>query len=231
MGEMAAGFAHELNQPLTAIVNYAQGGLRRQRSGAIGDDEFVRVMELVVAQAYRAGAIIRRIRRFVQKDQTGIGAVDVNATIREAVGLHEQRRHGTENRDRVALGGWLAGRHRRRGAVAAGHSQLGAQRHRGDRRTISRRWAAGYFDHVDPCCPGHVEVLVVDSGPGIPEDVARQVFEPFFTTKIQGMGMGLAICRSIVESSGGRLVLADPTPGRTTFRVLLPVAEVPSLPV
>jgi PAS domain-containing protein len=87
MGQMATGFAHELNQPLAAIANYAQGCLRRHRSGAIGVNDFVRVTELIVEQAHRAGDISRRIRRFVQKEAPEVQPIDANAAIREAVGL------------------------------------------------------------------------------------------------------------------------------------------------
>lgn len=230
MGEMAAGFGHELNQPLTAIVNYAQGCLRRYRSGAIGTDEFVRIMELVAAQALRAGDIIRQIRRFVYKDEAEIGVVDVNVAIRDAVDFIA----GDAASHRVAIHLHLIPG---LPAVEVDAVQLqqvilsllgNAIEAIGDSPAPTGRvdilTAAQLPDH-----PDQVEVRVVDSGPGIDTIVAKRVFEPFFTTKAYGMGMGLAICRSIVESMGGRLTLEDSTASRTTFRILLKIADKPAV--
>lgn len=219
MGQMATGFAHELNQPLAAIVNYAQGCLRRHRSGAISIDDFVRVTELIVGQAHRAGDIIRRIRRFVQKEPPEIRATDVNAAIREAAGLvgGEALRHDVDIRldlaeglpaveaDAVQLQQVIL--NLARNAIEA----IGDAGVQGGRLRVATR-------HLPA---GRVGILVTDSGPGIDEAMQKSVFDPFFTTKAAGMGMGLPICRSIAESFGGQLVLESSRPGETVFRMAL----------
>jgi C4-dicarboxylate-specific signal transduction histidine kinase len=228
MGQMATGFAHELNQPLTAIANYAQGCLRRHRSGAISADDFVRVTELIVAQAHRSGDIIRRIRRFVQKEPQDVRPVDVNAAIREAVGLvgGEALRHDVDIRldladdlpaaeaDPIQLQQVIL--NLARNAIEA-IGESGGQAGR-------LRLATRLFP------PEQVEVLVTDSGPGIDAAVQKSIFDPFFTTKASGMGMGLPICRSIAESFGGQLALQGSSPGETTFRMVLKVADEPTAP-
>lgn len=228
MGQMATGFAHELNQPLAAIVNYAQGCLRRHRSGAIAADDFVRVTELIVAQAHRAGDIIRRIRRFVQKEPQEIRAIDVNAAIREAVGLvgGEALRHDVDIRldltdglppveaDPIQLQQVILNL-ARNAIEAIGES---------DGQTGRLRLVTRLFP------PGQVEILVTDSGPGIDIAVQKSIFDPFFTTKSSGMGMGLPICRSIAESFGGQLALQESRPGETTFRMVVKVADVTNVP-
>ena len=228
MGQMATGFAHELNQPLAAIVNYAQGCLRRHRSGAISGDDFVRVTELIVAQAHRAGDIIRRIRRFVQKEPQEIRAIDVNAAIREAVGLvgGEALRHDVDIRldladglpaveaDPVQLQQVIL--NLARNAIEA----IGETAEQGGRLRLATR--------LSP--PEQVEILVTDSGPGIDDVVQKSIFDPFFTTKASGMGMGLPICRSIAESFGGQLALQASRPGETTFRMAVKAVGEPSAP-
>jgi len=193
MGQMATGFAHELNQPLTAIVNYAQGCLRRHRSGAIATEDFVRVTELIVAQAHRAGNIIRRIRRFVQKEPQEIRAIYVNAAIREAVGLvgGEALRQDVDIRldladglppveaDSIQLQQVIL--NLARNAIEA----IGGPDGRAGRLRVVTRLLP----------PGQVEIRVTDSGPGIDAAVQKSIFDPFFTTKSSGMGMGLPICR------------------------------------
>jgi len=219
MGQMATGFAHELNQPLAAIVNYAQGCLRRHRSGAISADDFAHAMELIVGQGHRAGDIIRRIRRFVQKDAPDVRAVDVNAAIREAVGLAagEALGHGVDVRldlaealpavqaDAVQLQQVVL--NLARNAIEA----IGEEEAEEGRLTLSTRFVP----------PGQVEIRVADTGPGIDDALRMRIFDPFFTTKASGMGMGLPICRSIVESFGGTLTLDAGAAEGATFRMLL----------
>jgi two-component system sensor histidine kinase TtrS len=219
---MAAGFAHELNQPLTAIANYAQGCLRRHRSGAIGADDFAHVLELIAAQAQRAGDVIRRIRRFVQKEPTEIRAVDANAAIREAVELvgGEALRDDVDIQLDLAAGLPLVEAdavqlqqvilNLARNAIEA----IGESEQPGGRLGLATRVAG----------PTRVEILVTDSGPGIAEAVQKSIFDPFFTTKASGMGMGLPICRSIIESFGGQLSLDAGAAGQTAFRIVLATA-------
>lgn len=223
MGEMAAGFAHELNQPLAAISNYAQGTLRRYRSGAIEMDDFARVLELVVEQAHRAGDIIRKIRQFVRKDEPERGAINVNAAIREATDLvrSEVLQYDATidldldehlppiNADAVQL---------QQVVLNLARNGLEAMRDNGDDdrvltiRTMFRE-ATG------------IEIVVEDLGPGIPMQIRNQLFDPFFTTKNDGMGMGLSICQSIIEAHGGQLKADEGKTDGAAFCIVLPVSQ------
>ncbi|MBT3360426.1 MAG: PAS domain S-box protein [Rhodospirillales bacterium] len=223
MGEMAAGFAHELNQPLAAIANYAQGTLRRYRSGAIEMADFARVLELVVEQTHRAGDIIRKIRQFIQKEEPERRDINVNAAIREATELVQSEALQCDavieldleealplvSADLVQLQQVL---------LNLARNGLEAMRETVDgNRLLSIRTAS--FDATN------VEIVVEDSGPGIPEAIHKKLFDPFFTTKSEGMGMGLSICHSIVEAHGGGLKVVKNKMGGAAFRIILPVAK------
>lgn len=222
MGEMAAGLAHELNQPLSAIVNYSQGCIRRLRAGKAGADEMLPVVEQVRAQAERAGKIIRRMRNFARKSEPCRVAMDVNAMIREVAELAEPdvRRHQARLRleladrappvladviqiEQVLLNLMLNGLE----AMEAIHAD--------DRELVVRTEAAS---------PDTVKVTVRDSGPGLPAQVGKRIFDPFFTTKPKGMGMGLSLSRSIVEAHGGHLWVVSEVSRGATFQFTLPVA-------
>ncbi len=222
MGEMAAGFAHELNQPLTAISNYAQGSLRRLRSERVTPPELQRVMELIADQAQRAGDIIRRIRRFVQKEDTQKQGIDLNSAIRETAALlsGEALRHEVDVALELAddlpdvMGDTIQVQqvilNLARNSFEA-MSEAGSEARRLIIRT-ARRDAQ------------NIEVMVADTGPGIPEEVSEHIFLPFFTTKSGGMGMGLSICRSIIEAHGGKLAVASNGSSGTAARFTLPIA-------
>lgn len=239
MGQMASGFAYELNQPLTAIVNYAQGCLRRHRSGAISGDDVARVMELIVEQGRRAGDIIRRIRRFVQKDAPEVRAVDVNAAIREAVGLAGGEAMGHDVDIRLDLAEDLPAVEAdavqlqqvvlnlaRNAIEAIGEAAAETKtKTKTETETETETETGRLTLSTRTVGVGQVEILVADTGPGIDDTLHKRIFDPFFTTKASGMGMGLPICRSIVESFGGALTLQASTAAGTTFRMRLKVAD------
>ncbi len=220
MGAMAAGLAHELNQPLAAIANYAKGSTRRIRSGTATLDDLVDPIEHIATQAARAGDIVRRTREFVSRQEPHRVPLDLNTLIREVAELVEYEARAREVRIRLDLSASLP-------RVTADRIQIqqvvvnlllnamDALSEAGmPRRAVSV--------HTVPRVPGEVEVAVRDNGPGIPPDVAERIFEPFFTTRAHGMGLGLAICRSIIADHGGRL-WATPNPDSgTTFRFTLP---------
>ncbi len=223
MGEMTSTLAHEINQPLSAIANYAQACLQAMSSGQADNDEIREDVTHIAAQAERAGQILRRTRGFVRKDDSQRKWVDIADLVREAADLAEleTRQHG------VALRLELDGAPHPVLADAVQIEQvilnlvrnaLEAMRHqKKGRRKLSVRTA---FAH-DGC----VEVAIRDSGTALPADKMGRLFEPFFTTKPEGMGMGLPISRTIVEAHGGRLwASANPDRGMT-FRFTLPVIE------
>jgi PAS domain S-box-containing protein len=212
MGEMAAGLAHEINQPLGAIANYARGAVRRVRDGGLASPGLLPILEEIAGEAMRAGEIIRRLRELIRKEGPQQAPVDVNELARNSVRLvqGEARQHGVDVQ--LELGAVPR--------VAADATQLEqvllnllrngieAADSTGERRVRLRTATDA----------GAVAVDVRDSGAGLP---AEDVFAPFFTTKPHGLGMGLSISRSIIEAHGGRLEALPGGPG-ATFRVTLP---------
>ena len=219
VGELAAAVAHELNQPLTAVLSNAQAA-RRILTGASPCIADVReILDDIIEQDKRAGEVIQRIRRILKKDQFDWAAVDLNVLVRDVVRLLGNQ---------AALGGVTLGRvarsaapvrARRPRAAAAGRAQPAAERHPGG---------------LEPACgrgrrvAGHrpsgtvVRLTVADSGPGIPPESMTRIFDPFFTTKPDGLGVGLSISRSIVEVHGGELSAGNQASGGAEFVVTLP---------
>jgi two-component system sensor histidine kinase DctS len=221
MGEMASSLAHELNQPLAAIANYCRGSVNHLRAERFELAAVTAAMEKASAQAERAGTIIRRMREFVNKREPNRAPVAVAEVVNEALGFAEidARKAGVAiardvpadlppiYADRVMMEQVLL--NLVKNAVEA------MQDSREPRQvTISARLDGSRG----------VEVAVADRGHGFGPDEAEKLFVPFFTTKPDGMGMGLSICRSIVEFHGGRLS-AQPNPGGgSIFSFTLPSA-------
>jgi C4-dicarboxylate-specific signal transduction histidine kinase len=221
MGEMATSLAHELNQPLSAIVNYTHGCVRRLRLRGDSSAELLAVLEQVCAQAERAGEIIRRVRNFVRKQGPQCIPVDINALIREVASFIES----DVNRDRIMLRFELA---QGLAPVIADKIEieqvvLNLLRNAIDAIKSAASYRRELILRTEPRGNGTVEVSVSDIGIGIPADMVEQVFEPFVTTKRDGMGMGLSISRSIIDTHGGRL-WTEPRPGGgAVFRFTLPI--------
>lgn len=220
MGEMASGLAHELNQPLCAIVNYAEASIELLASQGPTDD-LRRALVEVARQAERAGEVIRRLREFVRWRELRREPVDINHVVREVLGFTtaELRQRGIPVRlalarnlprvlgDAVQLQQVLINLIRN---ACDAMSATDASR----RKLAVRTTRAG----------ATVEVAVSDAGPGLPDGGGDRWFEPFFSTKRDGMGMGLSISRSIVEAHGGRIgVVSNRTRG-ATFRFTIPAA-------
>jgi len=222
MGEMASGLAHELNQPLAAIVNFTQGCIRRMRSGAPVSLEMLGAMEQVAAQATRAGDIIRRLRTFVKKQGPQRSTERLNELVSEVAGFAEveARQRGVLIRveQEPALPPVLADKIQIQQVVLnlVRNGLEAMETVHGD-RVLVLRTAQRDADMVQVC--------VTDCGRGLPPGDADQIFQPFFTTKSHGLGMGLSISRSIIEAHGGRL-WAEPTQEcGATFVFTLPVTK------
>lgn len=225
LGEMAAGFAHELNQPLTAINNFASGCIRRLKTTTADPMTLLPALSEIAVQAQRAGDIIRRIRGFVGKRDEARGdvlleAVDINAAIRAAAGLvsNEALYHGASLRLKLApvLPPVKADTIQiQQVIVNLARNAMEAMDEAGSpRRDLTIQTTA--------TAEGGVDIRVLDSGPGIADDCRTRLFDPFFTTKAAGMGMGLSICRSIAEGHGGRLSATNRSRGGAEFRLTLP---------
>jgi two-component system sensor histidine kinase TtrS len=224
IGGMASAIAHELNQPLSAILNYARGCVRRWGSQEPTIPEAVNMIENIAAQAERAGAVLNRIRSFVQHGEPQLASTDMNGLVDEASKLTEIEARENGVRIDLQLG-------KRLPKVLADkvqieqvvlnliHNSLDAMRDmpKGDRQVVIETFLSG----VDA-----VSVAVRDTGPGLPQQLVERVFEPFFSTKPTGLGLGLSICRAIVEAHDGRLWA---TPGKArgcTFTFSLPIARM-----
>ncbi|MBP1097721.1 PAS domain-containing sensor histidine kinase [Bradyrhizobium diazoefficiens] len=222
LGELSASIAHEVNQPLAAIVTSGEAGLRWLRRDVPDLKEVATTIGHVVAQGRRASEIVTRIRTFLKKaapqqDMLQIGEVIEEATAlvarelaKDDVALTVELQHGLPpvRGDRIQLQQVLVNL-----LINASQAMSG----RPGSRVITLR--AGTVDSET------LAITVQDSGPGIPPDDMARLFDPFFTTKDDGMGMGLAICRTTVEAHGGRLSVVS-TPGSgATFHLTLPYSQ------
>jgi two-component system, LuxR family, sensor kinase FixL len=221
MGQMASTMAHELNQPLTAAMNYLEAGrqLLSNRTGAPG--RVGEMMEKAIAQAQRAGDVIRRLRGFVSKGETERRSQNLNQLVEEALALAlvGARQRGVRT--------WLELNHALP-PVLVDHVQI--------QQVVLNlvRNAVEAMEQVEPReltvgtrgipDQGMAEIIVSDTGPGIAPELADRLFQPFVTTKATGMGLGLSICREIIEAHHGRLTTAPAPAGGTVFRVTLPIA-------
>ena len=220
LGELTASLAHELNQPLTAIVSNAYAGERYLASPAPPLEELREILVDVAADAQRAGEVIRRLRGLLKKDTAHFLPLDLNELIREVVTLTQTDALIRHQPIALALAPDLP-------PVQGDRVQL---------QQVLLNLVLNGMEAMEPQPPAErqlriqtlragpaVRVGVVDQGPGILPEKLETVFDAFFTTKAHGMGMGLAISRSIVEAHGGR-IWAENNPERSaTFWFSLPV--------
>jgi PAS domain S-box-containing protein len=208
MGEMASSVAHELNQPLTAINNYCNGMVSRIRGQQISNEDLLVALEKTAKQAHRAGQIIQRIRAFVKRSEPNRAPADVATLVSNAMELAEieLKRH------RVRLTHYIAARLpnlmvdrilieqvlinlMKNAAESIAQSNLPTAR-----RNVELRVVPKQIENQSV-----VEFSVLDSGLGLSPEVKARLFEAFYSTKAEGMGIGLKLCRSIVESHQGRM--------------------------
>jgi len=222
LGEMASNIAHELNQPLAAITNYAEGMTRVIDAGRV-DPAFLRDGARGIAgQAERAGAIIRRIRAFVRRREALREVLDIDDVVRDALALFE----GSAMRRGIPLHVRLAGDLPEISADRAETEQVllnllqNAVDVMGDAPEHARERG---IEVTTSLGPDGVTVAVRDHGTGLTPEVETHLFDTFFTTKPQGLGLGLSICRTIVESHGGRLWPTNEPDGGLTMRFTLPI--------
>lgn len=221
MGEMASTLAHELNQPLAAITSYNTGCLNKLESGSFTREELSGALTKLGVQAQRAGRIIRRVHDFVRKSEPKLAPCDLAEIIDDSIGFIEaaaRKRHIRIVReiqgmrpelmaDQVMLEQVLL--NLMRNAIEAMHDAPP------DRRRLT----------VKLCqVEQQMEIRVIDLGPGISAEVQEKLFTPFFSTKPEGMGMGLNICRSIIEFHQGRLWVESNPGGGTIFVITLPIS-------
>jgi PAS domain S-box-containing protein len=222
MGQLTASIAHEINQPLAAIITNADACLLWLEAGRPNFEEARLAATRIVRNGHRAGDIIKSVRALTRKSAPEMGSLDINDVIREVIVLlgAEFRRHGVRVEtllssdlesvvgDRVQLQQVVLN------LIMNGVEAMMDSTH-GQRRLQIRSANAE---------SGRVLVAVEDSGPGLDPTRTDRIFEAFFTTKPEGMGMGLSICRSIIDAHSGRLWASPNLPNGAVFQFTLPAA-------
>jgi C4-dicarboxylate-specific signal transduction histidine kinase len=208
MGEMASSVAHELNQPLTAISNYCSGMISRIQAKQVKEEDLLWALEKTAHQAQRAGQIILRIRSFVKRSEPNRALSDVSAMVSESLELAEielRRRH-------VRLTHHIAARLPQLwvdpilieqvlvNLMKNAAESIDNANRPPEQRQVELRILPKTIDKQSV-----VEFSVTDTGAGLPPESIERVYEAFFSTKVEGMGIGLNLCRSIVESHQGRI--------------------------
>jgi len=226
LGEMASTLAHELNQPLTAIASYLKGAGRLLDAGEPSGIGMARdAIERAAQQALRAGQIIRRLREFVSRGEGERQAENLAKLIEEAcaLALVGARQSGVQ----VSMAFESTSTHVLADKIQIQQVLLNLVRNAIEAmQEVDRRDLALSTRRVDS---DTVRIDVADSGPGISPEIAGQLFQPFITTKQAGMGVGLSICRTIVEAHGGR-IWVDPNPGGgVIFHVTLKTIDIGEL--
>jgi PAS domain S-box-containing protein len=225
VGEMASTLAHELNQPLTAILSYAGVCLNMVKADAPSKSnaELAEYLGELCKEANRAATIIRRMRAYLHKEHTSHLRQDIQRPVEEALELmrHVLQRAGVKpklefaddlpevNADSIQVQQVL---------INLIQNALDSM---DDLDPAERRLTV----RTDLTQDGEVRVRVIDGGAGVPAENLGKIFESYFTTKPNGLGLGLPICRSIVESHGGRLSAAVNPDGGMTFEFSLPSAD------
>ena len=223
MGEMASSLAHELNQPLSAIANYCAGCVKRMQAGNYKFDDLLAAMQKAAEQAERAGKIIRRMRDMVKKSDPVRLPISLEELVDEtrAFADIEAQRTGTqiivdipEKLPRIVVDHIMIEQvllNLLKNGIEAMNDVPFERR----RLTIQAK----------PVDERMLEISVADHGHGLNEDDIEKIFAPFYTTKPEGMGIGLAICRSIIEFHQGRLWVEPRREGGTVFRFTVPLEE------
>ncbi|MDO5291007.1 MAG: PAS domain S-box protein [Pseudomonadota bacterium] len=208
MGEMASSVAHELNQPLTAISNYCTGMISRIKGGGIAQDDLLGALEKTARQAQRAGQVVHHIRSFVKRSEPRRQWAEVDTMMEQVIELAEivaRRRH-------VQLTHQVAARlpalfvdpilieQALINLIKNGAESIDAAERPPGSRKVELRVGAREIDGMPV-----VQFSVTDTGRGLPPEVLERLFEAFFSTKTEGLGIGLNLCRSIVEAHQGRI--------------------------
>ncbi|TNF32859.1 MAG: PAS domain S-box protein, partial [Gammaproteobacteria bacterium] len=219
MGEMATEFAHELNQPLSAISTYSNVALKLLNAGII-DQDLTEALQGIYGQANRAGEIIRSLRDFIGKRESAVAITDINELIRLVIRLVKSETTMNQILINLELSEQLPEivtekilieqvlLNITRNAIEA-LSEITAERQLHIRSFMNSQ--------------NMIEIKITDNGPGLPYEEPDQVFDAFYSTKDHGMGMGLAISRSIIESHGGKLWARNNPDRGACFSFTLPV--------
>jgi PAS domain S-box-containing protein len=227
MGELASTLSHELNQPLSAISSYVKGCLIRLKNGNYQLEDIINVMEQTNVQTARAGEIIHRMKNFIRKGKLYYEKTNLNQVIQEiisvirlepaanTVSIHLEltKEVPTLEIDKVQIGQVIS--NLLRNAIEAIQQNKNITNPQITVKTTLKK--------------NEVWVDVIDNGPGCPSEIITKLFTPYFTTKATGMGMGLAICRTIIEAHHGNLTILPNAKQGAWFRFTLPINKVVTL--
>ena len=235
VGEMASLLSHELNQPLAAISSYATGSMNLLKDGphAVADLEVA--MRRIAEQAERAGKVIKSVHDFVRRRDQASEPVAPQVLLDAIMPLVSLQARKLGVRVETRLAATLP-------AVLCDRTMVEQVLLNLARNAMQAMDAAGTLDKSlviqvrrasssENSTKGWLEFSVADRGPGIPSEVAQQLFTPFFTTKAEGMGLGLSLCRTVIEQHGGFLGFEPHSPQGTIFKFTLPVATPAAAPV
>jgi C4-dicarboxylate-specific signal transduction histidine kinase len=228
MGELAASIAHEVSQPLAAVVSFGNGALRWLAQTPPNLEQTKAALKGVVEAGNHAGEVFVRIRELIKHRKSEYATFDINEAIRDVLALT-----GSALRSRsvavqtmlfadlpLALGDRVQLQQVIMNLVMNGADAMSSV---ADRPRVLRVGSKVNDD-------GSIEVTIGDSGTGIEEAIRHRIFDPLFTTKPAGMGMGLSICRRIIEAHGGRLRASPGAPHGTEFQFTIPGSKRPSMP-
>jgi FixJ family two-component response regulator/signal transduction histidine kinase len=220
-GALTAAIAHEINQPLAAILGNAQAGLAYLQRGDATPERMRAILEAVVREDKRAADTIRSIRALLRQDDSGRARIDLGATIAGIVRLlaSDLRRQGVGVHTSLAEGCCVVA-----ARVQIEQVALNVILNAAEAMQASPRGGRALRISVEPAADGRIRLAIGDTGPGVAAEHRAAIFEPFWTTRKEGLGLGLAICRSIVEAHGGVIAVEDNRDGGATFAVLLPAA-------
>jgi PAS domain S-box-containing protein len=220
MGQLSASIAHEVKQPITAVIAYASAGLRWLAVRPPNLDEVRHALNRIVADGERADNVVDRTRAFFKKVPQRTDGLDINETIRELIAFMRSEASKHEVELSVQLDDELPQIQGDR--VQLQQVMLNLTMNALEAMSTMTVGVRTLLIQTGKTEAGEVCVTVQDSGPGLDTDDLDGVFGAFFTTKSNGLGMGLTICRSIVESHGGRLWVTSNSPEGATFRFTLP---------
>jgi len=219
LGEMATSIAHEINQPLSAISNYAHASLNLLRSESGYTQEVTRALEAISTQSNRAGEIIRSIRRFVKKGEPKLEPVDINEAIKNAVKFVEPESKHYHIPIKLELQSESCSAHCDRIQVEQVIINLVRNAMEAMADNVNRPKEITIRTETNDS----IDIFVIDSGTGIPSNIMDNIFDPFISSKSDGMGFGLAISQSIATICGGEIKCTKNDEKGCIFKFSLPI--------
>ncbi len=211
LGELAAGLAHEIQQRLTIIANYANGGVRRLENGRLSTEQLRELLHEISSTALQANEIASRARNYSKKEALELTALNLNDVVTDSLNYVEEQLDNHQVDLELELHPQLSEVFADRTQISQVVVNMLLNAVEATAGIESDRKLSIQTTHDD----NFVNVVIEDSGCGIPADIQLLIFEPFFTTKGSGLGIGLGLCRSIVERHQGQISL-DSEEGKGT---------------